>query len=84
MTSGVVIVTSDSVNMASEACAAGKPVYVYDMPGGSPKFDRFHRAMRERGSTRRFEGVLENYTPVQFDDAANVVAALRRVAGARR
>src|SRR5262249_25031614 len=49
-----IVVTSDSVNMVSEAAATGKPVYVADLPGGSEKFARFHRALREEGITRRF------------------------------
>jgi len=30
----VIIVTSDSVSMISEACSTGKPVYIYELPHG--------------------------------------------------
>ncbi|MGI9524070.1 MAG: mitochondrial fission ELM1 family protein, partial [Hyphomicrobiaceae bacterium] len=40
------IVTADSVNMTSEACATGRPVYVFEPEGGSAKFTRFHEALR--------------------------------------
>lgn len=84
---GAIIVTSDSVNMVSEACAAGKPVYVYDLPGGSAKFAAFHREMRERGAVRRFipgQTVgLESWTPPLIDDTAMAAAAVRRLLQAR-
>lgn len=46
------VVTADSVNMTGEACATGRPVYVFTPSGGSEKFSRFHRALRENGATR--------------------------------
>lgn len=84
-----VIVTSDSVNMISEACASQKPVYVYDLPGGSAKFNAFHTAMYERGAIRplrdaagllRDQGLLrELWTPPAIDDTATVAKAVRRL-----
>ena len=48
----VLVVTGDSVNMTSEACATGRPVYVF-MPGRlSAKLIRFHAALRRHGATR--------------------------------
>jgi uncharacterized protein len=46
------VVTADSVNMTGEACATGKPVYVFEPSAGSAKFTRFHTALRELGATR--------------------------------
>ena len=46
------IVPADSVNMTGEPCATGKPVYVFAPDGGSPKFTRFHEALRRHGATR--------------------------------
>ena len=75
------VVTCDSVNMVSEAASTGKPVYVADLPGGSPKFERFHRALREEGVTRTFLGTLVPYAYRPLDDmgfvAARVKALLR-------
>lgn len=76
-----VVVTGDSVNMVSEACATGKPVHVFDLDGGSAKFDRFHGALRARGITRRFEGRLESWRYDPPDDMARAVAAVRRRLG---
>src|SRR5258706_838956 len=67
-----IVVTSDSVNMVSEAAATGKPVYVADLPGGSEKFDSFHRFFREEGVTRPFERTLEAYSYPPVDDMALV------------
>lgn len=75
------VVTSDSINMVSEAAAADKPVYVFDLPGGSEKFTRFHHAMRERGLTRPFTGMLDTRSEGrQSDDMARAADAVRRVA----
>jgi hypothetical protein len=68
------VVTCDSVNMVSEAASTGKPVYIVDLPGGSEKFGRFHRAMRDDGITRPFAGKLESYSYVPLDDMAMVTA----------
>lgn len=46
------VVTSDSVNMTGEACATGRPVYVFTPSGGTAKFSRFHNALKAYGSTR--------------------------------
>ncbi len=72
-----VVVTGDSVNMVSEACAAGKPVHVFQLDGGSAKFDRFHAALRDRGITRPFTGLIESWQYDPPDDIALAVAAVR-------
>lgn len=73
-----IVVTGDSVNMVSEACAAAKPVYIFDLDGGSAKFDRFHAGMRARGLTRRFDGTLARWQADPPDDMARVVEAIHR------
>ena len=73
-----IVVTGDSVNMVSEACAAARPVYVFDLDGGSAKFDRFHAGLRDRGMTRRFDGRLERWQAQPPDDMVRVVAEIRR------
>lgn len=55
----MLVVTADSVNMTGEACATGRPVYVFKPSGGSPKFDRFHAALDARGATRPLPEVLD-------------------------
>jgi hypothetical protein len=71
------VAPADSVNMVGEACATGKPVYVFEPEGGSPKFERFHVALRRHGATRPLPVRLErletwNYTPL---NTAETIAA---------
>ncbi|OOG49445.1 mitochondrial fission ELM1 family protein [Rhodanobacter sp. C01] len=43
------VVTPDSVNMLSEACAVGCPVQTFITSALTAKIERFHRALREAG-----------------------------------
>ncbi len=70
------VVTSDSVNMVSEALATGKPVYVADLPGGNAKFEIFHQQLRAEGLTRSFGSVLESYAYDPPGDTAAVAARI--------
>ena len=67
------IVPADSVNMTGEPCATGKPIYVFEPEGGSPKFARFHDALRRHGATRplpaRFER-LETWSYAPLNSAS--------------
>lgn len=69
-----VVVTGDSVSMVSEACATGKPVYVFDLDGDSRKFRNFHARLREKGITRPFTGELDSWTYEPIDDTRTVAA----------
>lgn len=73
-----ILVTADSVSMISEAAATGKPVHIVDLEGGSEKFARFHRVMREAGITRPFNGTLEQWRYAPLDDTARAAAEIRR------
>jgi hypothetical protein len=73
----VFVATSDSVNMVSEACGTGRPVYVHDLQGGNAKFRRFHDAMRDAGMTRPLDGHLAHWTYPPLDDTATVAAVVR-------
>jgi uncharacterized protein len=77
------IVTADSVSMASEAAATGKPVHILDFAGGSAKFARFHEAMRDAGITRPFRGAIESWSYAPPDDTARAAAEIRRRLAAR-
>ena len=73
-----ILVTSDSVNMVSEAAATGKPVHVIELTGGSDKFGRFHAAMSKAGITRPFTGEIERWSYTVPDDTARAAAEIRR------
>ena len=74
------LATADSINMVGEACATGKPVYVFEPEGGSAKFQRFHAALRRHGATRPLPDRLErletwSYVPLSSSEAiANEIA----------
>ncbi len=73
-----IVVTSDSVNMVSEACYTGKPVHVFRLPGGGgTKFDRFHESLVEAGVTRPFEGRLESWQYDPLDERTALAAEIR-------
>jgi hypothetical protein len=76
-----ILVTGDSVAMASEACSTGMPVYVIALPGGGRKFDAFHADLRAAGMTRPFAGKLESWTYQPLDDTAMVAAEIKRRLG---
>ncbi len=75
----MLIVTADSVNMCGEACATGKPVYVFTPSGGSPKFERFHKGLKDHGATRplpeSFEH-LETWSYAPLHSAAMIAAEI--------
>ncbi len=73
------VVPADSVNMAGEACATGKPVHVFMPPGGRGKFHRFHAALREHGATRRLDeapSTLEAWSYEPLASAEQVAAEI--------
>jgi hypothetical protein len=79
--SDVLIVTADSVNMTGEACATGRPVYVFEPSRGSAKFRRFHEALRACGATRRLPerfDQLESWDYVPLDSAGGIAAEIER------
>jgi mitochondrial fission protein ELM1 len=75
------VAPGDSVNMVGEACATGKPVYVFEPDGGSPKFARFHAALRRHGATRplpeRFDR-LETWSYAPLNSAETIAAEIAR------
>lgn len=74
------IVPADSINMTGEPCATGKPVYVFEPEGGSPKFERFHRALNARGATRPMPAVFEALTPWSYEPVSSAVEIAREIA----
>jgi mitochondrial fission protein ELM1 len=79
-----ILVTEDSVSMATEAASTGKPVHIVPLEGGSRKFRAFHRMMREAGVTRPFAGALERWRYEPPNDTAAAAAEIRRRLAAAR
>ncbi len=72
-----VVVTCDSVNMACEAAATGKPVHVFDLPGGSAKFTRFHDDLRAAGIARRFTGEIGTWSYRPLAETSRIAREVR-------
>jgi len=73
------LVTADSVNMACEAAATGKPLHIFPLQGGSRKFRMFHDSLAGKGIARPFTGEIEQWRYEPLDEtgrAAKRVEAL--------
>ena len=70
------LVTADSVNMAGEAAATGRPIYIFEPRGGADKFTAFHAALRSRGITREAPDRFESFGAWSYPplDAADAIA----------
>jgi len=81
-----IFVTADSVSMATEAAATGKPIHVLTVDGAPGKLGKFHQSLARRGCSRPFLGRLESwaYPPLLETDrvAAAVLTAWSARAGA--
>lgn len=76
-----IIVTNDSVNMVSEACFTGKPVFVIELEGGSRKFTAFHKDFQDAGFTRPFTGSLSHWTYRPLDETARAAEHVKAAFG---
>lgn len=69
-----IFVTEDSVNMATEAAATGRPVFVLRLErkafASARKFDAFHESLRRRGVSKPFAGRLETWAYEPLDETA--------------
>lgn len=68
----VILVTADSVNMAAEAAATGKPVLLLPVDGDAGKLARFYDDLIERGCARWHVGALERWTYEPLREADRV------------
>lgn len=76
-----IVVTPDSVNMLSEACAVGVPVHTTGTAPLPDKLARFHAALRERGLLSEAGAARANVPPLRETQA--VAAELRKRIAAR-
>ena len=75
-----VIVTSDSVNMTSEAVLTGKPVLTAELAEESGRIARFHQMMQSGGHTARLSDVLAR--PARLEETFTVLDERARVSAA--
>jgi mitochondrial fission protein ELM1 len=71
-----VVVTADSVNMASEAAATGKPVFISPVDRLDAKHRRFHQALQRAGVSRPFAGALERWDYQPLHEAERIADGL--------
>ncbi len=77
-----IFVTDDSVNMITEACSTGKPVYILPVMGqGKTKAKNFIQDLSEEGIIRFFEGAIETWTYPPFNDTEKVASLTRERLG---
>ena len=70
------MVTEDSVNMLMEASLTGKPVYTLPLEGSPGKFSILHKSLQERGITRPFTGLIEDWKYQPFNETDRVAREL--------
>jgi len=75
--SDVIVVTSDSVSMASEASATGKPVYIFEVEGKGRKLSEFHRTLMQDGVARPFAGTIQHWSYRPPDETRRIAAQVR-------
>jgi mitochondrial fission protein ELM1 len=69
-----IVVTPDSVNLVSEACASGKPVFTFCAHPVAGKLARFHAALKQADHVRELHRIAETWSPVPLRETANVAA----------
>jgi mitochondrial fission protein ELM1 len=75
------VVTADSVNMACEAAATGRPIHIFGLTGQSDKFERFHASLQRYGASRALPETfttLENWSYEPLDSAQTIADEIVR------
>ena len=71
-----ILVTEDSTNMLTEACATGKPVFTLSMDGQPGKFAGLYEALAQRCYLAPFAGSIESKTYAPLDETARMAGKL--------
>ena len=72
-----IVVTPDSVNMLSEACATGKPVYTFASRAIEGKLAAFHAELRASGHLRVLDDSLQAPLPPPLQETAAIADLVR-------
>jgi mitochondrial fission protein ELM1 len=78
-----ILVTAESVNMAGEAAATGKPVLFFRPTGSSRKIDQFLRGLEAHGAARLFQGRPETLSYEPLDSTPLIARHLASLYRAR-
>ena len=71
-----ILVTEDSTNMLTEACATGKPVFTLPMDGRPGKFAGLYEALAKRCHVAPFTGSIESDAYAPLDETARMAEKL--------
>jgi len=74
-----VLATEDSTNLATDAAATGKPVFILKMDGASAKFRLFHDELERLGIARPFAGALHGWTYPPLAETDRAAAEILRL-----
>lgn len=74
----IVIVTSDSVSMVSEAMFTNKPLYVMELEGKSAKLDKFLASVYKKQRARPFSKDIEKWSYASVDTMGKVSVELKK------
>lgn len=72
----MILVTEDSTNMLTEACATGKAVYRLPMSGRAGKFQTLYDALESRCGAVRYDGQLSGAEYAPLNETARMAAAV--------
>ncbi len=67
-----ILVTEDSTNMLTEACATGKPVFTLPMKGEPGKFAQLYKALHERCHVEPFTGSIDAPAYEALDETSRI------------
>lgn len=72
-----IVVTPDSVNMISEACATGKPVYTFAPRPVAGKLAAFHHELRASGHLRLLDATTTSPQPAPLAETREIAELVR-------
>jgi len=71
-----ILVTEDSTNMLTEACATGKPVFTLPMQGNPGKFSQLYQALAKRCHVKPFTGTIEAPTYIPLGETTRIASLI--------
>lgn len=77
----IILVTSDSTSMISEAATTGKPVYVIPMKGMTKRQNQLVENLKKHGAVREFDGIIQNWTYPTLSDSQDIATIIRKKCG---
>lgn len=77
----LILVTTDSVSMISEAAATSVPVMIIPLPGKSKRISWFIQSMQQENRIKLFQDHLENWNTTPLDDTEDVIFKAKKILG---